>query len=61
MLSVDYLASISNISKTTAIKYTKQLEEMNMLYVVHCSSKFRELNGTIKRHNNIYGRYSNFD
>jgi hypothetical protein len=57
MLSINSLCNLTGISNSTAIKYINTLEEIKLLYVVRCSKNFRHENGTIKRHNNIYGKY----
>lgn len=58
MMSQQYLADITKISRTSVIEYMKILEELELIYVSRCASLFQDKNGNIKQHNNIYGRYS---
>jgi hypothetical protein len=59
MMSQDYLAEMSHISKSSVVEYIKELENLEIIYVSRCSFKFKDKTGKIKRHNNIYGKYSN--
>lgn len=61
MMSQEYIANIAAISVHTVVEYTKVLEELNLIYVSRCSFMFKDVNGNVKRHNNIYGRYSDKD
>lgn len=58
MMSQDYLAEVSHISKSSVVEYIKELEKMKLIYVSRCAFKFKDKYGKIKRHNNIYGKYS---
>ena len=59
MMSQDYLAEISHISKSSVVEYIKELENLELIHVSRCAFKFKDKSGRIKRHNNIYGRYEN--
>ena len=61
MMSQDYLAEVSHISKSSVIEYIKELEDIEIIYVSRCSFKFKDKAGKIKKHNNIYGKYKNKD
>lgn len=61
MMSQEYLAELSNISVHSVVEYIKVLEKLELLYVSRCSFMFRDNKGSIKRHNNIYGRYCDRD
>lgn len=56
MMSQEYLAEISDISSRTVTEYIKIFEDLKLMYVSRCSFTFKDKNGRIKRHNNIYGR-----
>ena len=58
MMSQEYLADLCNISVHSVVEYTKVLEKLELIYVSRCSFMFRDNKGSIKRHNNIYGRYA---
>lgn len=58
MVSQEYISSITNMSTSAIVEYVKVLEQLKILYVSRCSFMFRDNNGGIKRHNNIYGRYA---
>lgn len=57
MVSQEYISDIANVSTHTVVEYTKILEKLELLYVSRCSFMFKDNNGNVKRHNNIYGRY----
>lgn len=57
MMSQEYLAELSNISVHSVVEYIKALEKLELIYVSRCAFMFRDGKGSIKRHNNIYGRY----
>jgi hypothetical protein len=57
MMSQEYLSDLANISIHTVVEYIKILEELELIYVSRCSFEFKDKNGRIKRHNNIYGKY----
>lgn len=57
MMSQDYLAEVSHVSKSSVIEYIKELERLKIIYVSRCAFKFKDKSGKIKRHNNIYGKY----
>ena len=57
MVSQEYLSDILDVSIHTVVEYIKILEQLEILYVSRCSFMFRDNKGSIKRHNNIYGRY----
>ena len=59
MMSQEYLAEIADISSRTVMDYIKIFEELKLIYVSRCSFTFKDAQGRIKRHNNIYGRYEN--
>lgn len=61
MMSQEYMSGLANISKHTAVEYTRILENLNLIYVSHCSFAFKDKKGNVKRHNNIYGRYKDKD
>ena len=61
MMSQEYLAKLACVSTHTAVEYIKILEELNLIYVSRCTFMFKDSNGNIKKHNNIYGRYINKD
>ena len=57
MMSQQYLEDISGLSHYAVIEYLKILEQLNLIYVSRCSFVFKDKNGKVKSHNNIYGRY----
>lgn len=59
MMSQEYLAEISNISIHSVVEYTKILEDLKLIYISRCSFTFKDSKGSVKRHNNIYGKYEN--
>lgn len=59
MMSQEYIAEKCGLSLATVVDYFKILEEYKIIHVARCSFKFKDKNGQIKRHNNIYGRYIN--
>lgn len=61
MMPQDYLADAAQISKSSVVEYIKELEQLEIIYVSRCSFKFKDKFGKVKKHNNIYGRYSNKD
>ena len=61
MVSQEYIEDILDISVHSVVDYTKILEDLKMLYVSRCSFMFKDEKGNVKRHNNIYGRYSDKD
>lgn len=61
MMSQDYLAEIAQVSKSSVVEYIKELERLKIIYVARCSLKFKDKNGKIKKHNNIYGKYEDKD
>lgn len=61
MMSQDYLAEVSHISKSSVIEYIKELERLEVIYVSRCSFKFKDKSGKVKKHNNIYGKFKNKD
>lgn len=61
MMSQEYLAELSNVSIHTVVEYIKILEQLNLIYVSRCSFMFKDVNGNVKKHNNIYGRYADMD
>jgi hypothetical protein len=58
MMSQEYLAEISNISVHSVVEYTKMLEDLKLIYISRCSFMFKDAKGSVKRHNNIYGKYT---
>ena len=58
MVSQEYISDILNVSVHTVVEYTKILEQLELLYISRCSFMFKDNKGNVKRHNNIYGRYS---
>lgn len=58
MMPQEYLAKICNVSVHSVVEYLKVLEELKVIYVSRCSFVFKDMQGRIKRHNNIYGRYA---
>lgn len=58
MISQEYVSDILDVSTHTVVEYTKILEQLELLYVSRCSFMFKDDKGNVKRHNNIYGRYS---
>lgn len=58
MMSQDYLANLAHISKSSVVEYIKELEKLEVIHVSRCSFKFKDKSGKIKKHNNIYGRYT---
>ena len=61
MVSQEYISDILNVSSHTVVEYTKILEQLELLYVSRCSFMFKDEKGSVKRHNNIYGRYDDKD
>jgi len=61
MMSQEYIANLADISVHTVVEYTKILEQLELLYVSRCSFMFKDANGNIKKHNNIYGRHIDKD
>lgn len=59
MMPQEYLAEIADVSTRTVSDYIKILEELELIYVSRCSFTFKDSKGRVKRHNNIYGLYSN--
>ena len=57
MMSQKYLEDISGLSHYAVIEYLKILEQLDLIYVSRCSFVFKDENGKVKSHNNIYGRY----
>lgn len=58
MISQEYMSNVVNVSIHTAVEYTKLLEQLELIYVSRCAFMFKDSTGNVKRHNNIYGRYS---
>lgn len=54
-MSVEYLATISCISKSSALRYNEILEQNNIIYI-HRSKFYDEVNGQIQSQTNHYGR-----
>ena len=57
MMSQDYLAELSHVSKSSVIEYIRELEKLEIIYISRCAFKFKDKLGKVKRHNNIYGKY----
>lgn len=57
MMSQEYLANLTGLSSHSIVEYIKTLEKLELIYVYRCAFMFKDINGRIKKHNNIYGRY----
>ena len=57
--TIEALSDISGINVTTATtKYNKLLEEMKIIYIHRHNKSYKCYDGTIRKTNNTYGRYS---
>jgi len=61
MMSQKYLEELSGLSHYAVIEYLKILEQLNLIYVSRCSFAFKNKQGKVKSHNNIYGKYIDKD